>query len=178
MSVFLHFRSYRAIHKHKKCAFYSSCQLRRLRLVYCRDVSNDGLSKAAEKLPLLETFETCRGAGKLSEEALKAIGQNCPNLTTLKVDREAGDTLSSLTRTKRHFAIAKHMPRLCRLSLTGNVRTNVGSTAILDGCPRLESLDLRHCSYIELEGEGNLARKGERIKELKRPWDLCHRRQP
>ena len=41
------------------------------------------------------------------------------------------------------LAIAETVPGLRHLQLFGNRMTNDGLKAILDGCPQLESLDLR-----------------------------------
>ena len=46
---------------------------------------------------------------------------------------------------------------------------NDGLLAILDGCPQLESLDLRKCFHVTLSG--NLGKYAERIKVLSHPDD-------
>ncbi|PRQ27963.1 putative leucine-rich repeat domain, L domain-containing protein [Rosa chinensis] len=55
------------------------------------------------------------------------------------------------------FAIAGTMHGLHHLMLLGNEMTNEGLCAILDGCPHLESLDLRQCLNLTLEG--NMGRR-------------------
>ncbi|XP_074267277.1 F-box protein SKIP19-like [Silene latifolia] len=56
------------------------------------------------------------------------------------------------------------------IMIIGNSLTDVGLTAILDGCPRLQSLDLRACFHIELVG--NLGKRLlEQIKDFRRPYD-------
>jgi len=50
------------------------------------------------------------------------------------------------------FAIAKTMPMLRHLSMFGNLLTNDGLHAILDGCSLLESLFLRDCIHLNLSG--------------------------
>ena len=57
----------------------------------------------------------------------------------------------------RALAIAKNMPKLHHLQLIGNRVMNDGLQAILDGCPHLESLDLRKCFNVTLSG--NLGKK-------------------
>lgn len=48
--------------------------------------------------------------------------------------------------------------------------TNVGLQAIIDGCPNLESLDLRQCFNVHLGGDmGRLC--SQRIKDLRLPHD-------
>ena len=63
--------------------------------------------------------------------------------------------------------IAESMPELRHIQLFGNILTNTGLTAILDGCPHLEHLDLRKCFNVRLEGDLE-KRCSERIKDLKR----------
>ena len=93
----------------------------------------------------------------LSEEPLKALGRYCPLLKSLKRnqfwdgqprigiegDEKFDDDYGAL-------AIAKNMPKLRHLWLIGNRVTNDGLQAILDGCPHLESLDLRKCFNVTL----------------------------
>ncbi|RHN68136.1 putative leucine-rich repeat domain, L domain-containing protein [Medicago truncatula] len=49
------------------------------------------------------------------------------------------------------------MPELRHLELWGNKLTNDGLIAILDGCPYLESLDVRMCYNLVIHG--NLAKR-------------------
>ncbi|KAM0035806.1 putative F-box domain, leucine-rich repeat domain superfamily, F-box-like domain superfamily [Helianthus debilis subsp. tardiflorus] len=53
----------------------------------------------------------------------------------------------------KDMSIGKNLPQLTHLELIGNSITNVGLQAILDGCCHLESLDLRRCLYIDLDGD-------------------------
>ncbi|MCI17677.1 F-box protein SKIP19-like, partial [Trifolium medium] len=63
------------------------------------------------------------------------------------------------------------MPKLRHLSMSGNLLTNVGLDAILDGCPLLESLELRRCFHLDLSG--NLGeRYRDQIKDLILPTDI------
>ena len=68
------------------------------------------------------------------------------------------------------FAIANNMPKLRHLQLLGCKLTNVGLCAILNGCPHLESLDLRQCFNINLEGPLG-KRCAVQIKDLRCPND-------
>lgn len=71
---------------------------------------------------------------------------------------------------KDALAIAENMPRLHYLQIFGNGLTDSGLQAILDGCPDLESLDLRQCFNLKLAGQ--LGKKcAERIKTLRLPHD-------
>ncbi|XP_062162817.1 putative F-box/LRR-repeat protein 23 isoform X2 [Alnus glutinosa] len=145
----------------------SSSQLKCLRLVRCYHISDKGLSEVAAKLPLLE--ELVISYCFLSKEALEAVGRCCSHLKSLKFN----------SRELWHFkydeeelaiAIAENMSELRHLQLFGNRLTNDGLQAILDGCPHLESLDLRECFNVSLAG--NLGRGcSEQIKDLWRPHD-------
>ena len=71
------------------------------------------------------------------------------------------------------LAIAKNVPELRHLLLNGNRVTNDGLQAILDGCPHLESLDLRKCFNVTLSG--NLGKRcAEWIKNLRHPNDSTY----
>ncbi|KAM2496636.1 hypothetical protein COP2_037447 [Malus domestica] len=68
------------------------------------------------------------------------------------------------------IAVAQTMPGLRHLQLFGNQITNEGLKKILDGCPHLESLDLRHCFNLDLGGDlGRIC--AERIKKPLLPND-------
>jgi hypothetical protein len=125
------------------------------------------LSEVAAKLPLLE--ELAISHCSLSKEALKAVGRCCPLLKSLKFNSEVY-RIPHIECDEEALAIAKNMPGLRRLQLFGNKLTNDGVQAILDGCPHLESLDLRQCFNVNLVG--NLERRcSEQIKDLRRPLD-------
>lgn len=72
------------------------------------------------------------------------------------------------------------MHELRSLQLVANDLTNKGLAAILENCPRLESLDIRHCFNVKMDDdddsdEGTLLReKCARIKTLRLPRDSTH----
>ncbi|KAK7247352.1 hypothetical protein RIF29_42233 [Crotalaria pallida] len=144
----------------------SASHLQRLRLVCCHGISDEGLSEVAKKLPCLEELDIT--LGQLSKNSLEAIGRCCPLLKSLKFNMQSytdyeGDDGEA-------FAIAKTMPNLRHLQLFGNNLTDEGLLAILDGCPHLESLDLRDCFNVDLGG--NLGRRcAEQIKDFLEPDD-------
>ncbi|PSR98714.1 F-box/LRR-repeat protein [Actinidia chinensis var. chinensis] len=140
-------------------------QLRRLRLVCCYDVSDEGLSEAAKKLPLLE--ELIIIFGNITKEGLENVGRCCPRLKSLKYNDHGSLCFAS---DDEALAIAETMPGLHQLQLIGNKMTNRGLQTILHGCPHLESLDLRQCFKVYL---GGALEKlcSERIKDLRRPHD-------
>ncbi|KAB1222722.1 F-box protein SKIP19 [Morella rubra] len=145
----------------------SSSQLRRLRLVCCYSISDEGLSEAAEKLPLLEEldFSYC----SLSKESLEAVGRCCPLLKSLKFNNQ-GYRRPRMECDEDALAIAGSMPELRHLQLFGNKLTDDGLLAILGGCPKIESLDLRQCFNVTLTGD--LGRRcADSIKRLRSPCD-------
>ncbi|QHO36632.1 hypothetical protein HN51_029912 [Arachis hypogaea] len=125
----------------------SQCKLRRLRLVQCfYTIFDEGLCEIAQKLPLLEELEItlCK---HVTSVALEAIGQCCPILKSLKFNHNDYNI-----DNKDAFAIAQNMPNLRHLQLVNSCLDNDGVSAILDGCRFLESLDLRWCHNVNLEG--------------------------
>ncbi|KAJ0264947.1 F-box protein SKIP19 [Hirschfeldia incana] len=146
-----------------------SSKLKSLRLIMCYPIADEGFIEAVRKLPLLEYLEITYGA--MSGEALKVAGQSCPNLKKLRLNSEPDPKFyDEEFNDEEALGIAESMPELRHLQLFGNTLTNTGLTAILDGCPHLEHLDLRKCFNIRLEGDME-KRCTERIKELKRPDD-------
>ncbi|MED6183343.1 hypothetical protein PIB30_037070 [Stylosanthes scabra] len=145
----------------------STSQLRRLRLIRCYSLTDEGLCVIAEKLPQLEELDI--SISNLSKVPLETIGRSCPHLRTLKFNIE-GYKRPHIECNEDAFAIAETMPALCHLQLFGNKLTNDGLLAILDGCPNLKSLDLRQCFNVSLIG--NLGRRcAEQIKDLRHPYD-------
>ncbi|KAF8104067.1 hypothetical protein N665_0181s0087 [Sinapis alba] len=149
----------------------SSSNLRSLKVAMCyHEITSEGLMEAVSKLPLLEDLEVSYCS--VSGESLKAVGQSCPNLKTLKKNRvgykRPRDECDDVA-----LAIAETMPGLCHLQLFGDRLTDVGLNAILDGCPNLEHLDLRQCFNVDLVGDLE-KRCLERIKVVRRPNDSVH----
>jgi len=66
------------------------------------------------------------------------------------------------------FVIAKTMTGLRHLNIIGNELSNVGLLAILDGCPLLETLDIRRCYNLNLS-ESLRKRCLKQIKDLRLP---------
>ncbi|XP_057433824.1 putative F-box/LRR-repeat protein 23 isoform X2 [Lotus japonicus] len=144
----------------------SGSHLRRICLLKCWEISDKGLREVVKKLPLLEEFEISFSC--LSKDTLELMGKCCPNLKVLKFNMKEYKGLKSDAEA---FAIAKTMPQLCHLQLLGNRLTNEGLLAILDGCPHLESLDLRVCSNVDLSGSLR-ERCCKQIRDLRFPEDL------
>ncbi|KAK9093303.1 hypothetical protein Syun_028214 [Stephania yunnanensis] len=146
---------------------YWSSNLRFLRLAYCYHISDEALMAVTKQLPLLEEVELCHCS--FSTAALETFGRFCPHLKSFRVDHQ-GVRSPLLDCDEEAFAIAKNMPQLCHLHLFGNKMTDNGLRAILDGCPHLESLDLRQCFSVYMGGDLEKNCK-DRIKKLKLPND-------
>ena len=148
------------------CYSNSSSQLKRLRLAKCDGISDGVLSAVAAKLPLLQ--ELAISYCPLSKEALEAVGRSCPLLKSLQFNTWRFWGIEH--RHEELLAIAENMSELRCLNLVGtSALTNDSLQAILDGCPHLESLDLRRCTL--LSRAGNLGRCAEQIKDLRLPDD-------
>ncbi|KAI3903575.1 hypothetical protein MKW98_032229 [Papaver atlanticum] len=127
-----------------------SGELRCLQLVSCHQVRGEALFAMAKKAVMLEELEICYCS--LSEDTLIAVGNACPQLKSLWLHRR-GYRRPHIECDNEALAIAGNMPELRHLHLFGNKLTNVGLKAILDGCLHLESLDLRQCFNVNLEGD-------------------------
>lgn len=141
--------------------------MRRLRLVCCYSITDKGLEEAAAKLPLLEDLEISYHS--LSEKPLEAVGQSCPLLKSLKLNCQ-GTRQGYMVYDNEAFAVAKTMTELRHLQIFGNELSNIGLQAILDGCPHLESLDLRQCFNLDLTGDLG-KRCAQHVKHLQCPYD-------
>ncbi|KAF1867315.1 hypothetical protein Lal_00049744 [Lupinus albus] len=143
----------------------STNHLRRMRLLSCWDISEEGMIEVAKKLPLLEELDIT--ISNLSKDALEAIGHCCPLLKSLKFNMQAFRD-PHFDFDGEAFAIGQTMPNLRHLQLYGNKLTNDGVLAILDGCPHLESLDIRRCFNVNL-GRSLGKRCAEEIKDFRNP---------
>ncbi|CAL5346397.1 F-box protein SKIP19-like [Camellia sinensis] len=143
-------------------------QLRRLRLACCSEISDEGLSEAAKKLPLLEELHIY--LSPLSKVSLETVGRCCPRLKSLKFNDRGSRSSYVGCDDEVAVVIGETMPGLHDLQLFGNKMTNDGLQAILNGCPHLESLDLRQCFNVHLVGPFG-KRCSERVKVLQRPYD-------
>ncbi|XP_057428426.1 putative F-box/LRR-repeat protein 23 [Lotus japonicus] len=140
--------------------------LRRLRLYKCWAVSERELIQVVKKLSLLEEIDL--SFCYLSRHALEVICRCCPHLKVLKFNKKRA--YECFKNNNVAFAIAKTLHELRHLQLLGNCLTNDGLLAILDGCPHLESLDLRACSNVDLSGAlGERCHK--QIKKLLLPYE-------
>ncbi|KAI3903578.1 hypothetical protein MKW98_032232 [Papaver atlanticum] len=127
-----------------------SGELRCLRLVSSYQVSGDALINMAKKAVMLEELEICHCA--FSEDTLETVGNSCSQLKSFCLNGR-GYRRPRIECDAEALAIAENMPELRHLHVFGNKLTNAGLKAILDGCLHLESLDLRQCFNVNLEGD-------------------------
>ncbi|KAL1555767.1 putative F-box/LRR-repeat protein 23 [Salvia divinorum] len=155
-----------------------SSQLRCLTLVgfYRKNDMETDLTDAIRKLPQLEELHLIR-MPEVETEQLETIGVSCPMLKSFTYhehwgehsdleDNAGGESFA----VECGVAIGKTMPNLRHLRLWTQWMKNEGLEAILNGCPRLESLDLRSCYGLDLEGALG-KRCSDRIKHLRLPSD-------
>ncbi|KAK3002417.1 hypothetical protein RJ639_022315 [Escallonia herrerae] len=144
-----------------------SSQLKRLRLVHCKeDISPEAFSEAFKKLPLLEELHLYFTA--FDKGDIEVAGRFCTLLKSFKLNRQAYKHPGKCD--DEALAIAESMPKLRHLQLFGSMMTDNGLCAILDKCPHLESLDLRQCFNVCLAGDV-WTRCFAQIKDLKLPFD-------
>lgn len=106
---------------------------------------------------------------KVSAANVETIGRSCPMLKSFTFNEEA--YYRPIKADELALAVSKSMPGLLHLTLCGSKMTNKGLKAILDGCPHLESLDLRECHNVDLKDGDIGTRCSRQIKNLKRPSD-------
>ncbi|KAJ8561168.1 hypothetical protein K7X08_027358 [Anisodus acutangulus] len=144
-----------------------SDQLKRLRLVCSYNVSGEGLSAAVKKFTLLEELHLFYIS--ITKETIETIGRSCRALKSFKLNNQICRH-PYIEYDEEAIAIAENMPELHHLQLFGNKMTNEGLEAILNGCPHLESLDLRRCLNVHLGGDVG-KRCSQQIKYLRHPQD-------
>lgn len=157
--------------------------LEELDITLCANISHE--SNVAEKLPIHEHYRSALCAN-ISSEVLKVVGRSCPLLQSFKFnkewrhfsedDEEGYDFSNYYAVLYKNFgnadalAIAGTMHGLRHLQLFGNRLKDDGLRNILECCPHLESLDLRHCFNLNM-GERLRRVCNERIKKLWLPHD-------
>lgn len=129
-------------------------------------ITDVGLCEAAKRLPLLEELEI--SYCNVTAKALQKFGECCPQLRSLK--RNQPSVGNPHMDDSDAMAIAKYIPKVCHLQLFGNHLTNRGLKAILDGCPELQSLDLRQCLNVDPKSPSAIL-CAERVKDFRGPFD-------
>ncbi|KAL8091076.1 hypothetical protein AgCh_040255 [Apium graveolens] len=120
------------------------------------------------KLPLLEELHLY--CIRISKQTIEVAGRCCPQLKTFKLNSK-GHRKLHVGCDENAVAIAENMPGLRHLQLFGNRITKDGLLAILESCPHLESLDIRHCYKAVNLGPDLDKRLSQQIKNLRLPYD-------
>jgi hypothetical protein len=133
-------------------------------------VSTEGFAKAIHKFPLLEELELSLNTYIFGKEVFEIVGKSCRQLKHFRLNDHSFHSFeySGFYKDGEALGIAT-MTELRSLQIFGNNLTNKGLTAILDNCPHLESLDLRHCFNVKMDDA--LRTKCARLKTLKLPHD-------
>ncbi|KAL8468587.1 hypothetical protein ACS0TY_031688 [Phlomoides rotata] len=152
--------------------FNRSTHLKRLTLHGCYYIWGTFLGETIKKLPHLEELHL-NIMELVYASDIETIGKACPMLMSFSFNQCGSNDPHPFERTSRNecaLAIAKNMPNLRHLRLFLDSLNNEGLEAILDGCPYLESLDLRQCFHLHLCGVV-AKRCYEQLKDLKCPYD-------
>ncbi|KAK6150101.1 hypothetical protein DH2020_017626 [Rehmannia glutinosa] len=148
---------------------YRSSHLKRLRLAYCDGISGEGLTEAVKNFPQLEELHLFY-MPSIRPGDIETISISCPLLKSFTFNTRGYKFPLVEVDNGYAVAVAGNMPNLRHLRLFGNRLNNEGVQAILDGCPHLESLDLRQCFSADLRWELG-KRCSQQIKDLRRPDD-------
>ncbi|KAL5717560.1 hypothetical protein ACHQM5_010543 [Ranunculus cassubicifolius] len=147
-----------------------SISLKCLRLSYCFDFTEDGLTEVVKKFHALEELELCHC--NVMKKVIEVAGSSCPQLTTFGLIQYGLMLPPSKVTDKCNeeaFVIAANMPQLRRLHVFGNLMNDDGLQVILEKCPHLEYLDLRQCFNIKFEGD--LRNKCKGVQNIRFPND-------
>lgn len=146
-----------------------SNNLRRLQLACCYSISGKALREAVKNFPQLEELHLFF-MSEISAGDIESIGTSCPMLKSFTFNDRGYKFPLIECDNEYALAVAKNMPNLSHLRLFGNKLMNEGLEAILNGCPHLESLDIRQCFSVNLVGDLG-KRCSKQIKNLRRPCD-------
>ncbi|KAJ3698583.1 hypothetical protein LUZ61_002288 [Rhynchospora tenuis] len=146
--------------------------LKKLCLISCYQLSEEAIVETGERQPLLEEIHIT--FAPFSETLTEIVGKQCPQLKSFKLNTSwhgKGTTYLSDEEEDNDDAlgIAKNMHQLHHLQLIGNRLTNEGLKAILDGCPYLETLDIRHCYNVNMDPD--MRPRCAKLKTIRLPND-------
>lgn len=139
--------------------------LKSLRLIECRDMVDLAFKPVITMFPMLEELELSNCMHRFPI-TLEVIGDACPLLKRFRLSQ--GSFYSERVDDSAAMAIAM-MPELRSLQLTADSLTNSGLELVLNGCPHLESLDIRSCYHVCMDDD--MQAKCSRIKTLRHPED-------
>uniref|UniRef100_A0A0E0QFF0 F-box domain-containing protein n=1 Tax=Oryza rufipogon TaxID=4529 RepID=A0A0E0QFF0_ORYRU len=143
--------------------------IRSLCLTSCYIVCSEGFVEAIKGFPHLEKLELSL-CTNIFGEAIVAAAEACPHLKRFRLSKARFYCFDDDHSNDQEALAISTMRELRSLQLFGNNLSNRGISAILDNCPDLESLDIRHCFNIKMEA--SLQAKCARIRTLRLPDDL------
>ncbi|CAL5007819.1 unnamed protein product [Urochloa decumbens] len=137
-----------------------SPSLKTLRLKSCL-IGTEGFSEAIEKFPLLEELDITLAYRLSYRTVYEIVGKHCPHLKSFKqiIGLSASYDYqywhwrldgNSVQGNDEALGIAT-MAGLRTLQLIRSDISNRGLEAILNGCPHLDSLDIRQCFYVKMD---------------------------
>ncbi|GJN09466.1 hypothetical protein PR202_ga27475 [Eleusine coracana subsp. coracana] len=142
--------------------------LKSLRLISCQDILK--FEKEIKKFPLLEELEISLFTNIGGKNVFEQVGKACPELKHFRFNQYCFINMRDSKGFKDDDALGiASMHGLLSLQLFGNKLSNKGLMAVLDNCPHLESLDMRHCFNIIMDNK--LRARFARIKTLRLPND-------
>ncbi|KAJ1267686.1 hypothetical protein BS78_07G126500 [Paspalum vaginatum] len=143
--------------------------LKSLRLISCNGVTDEGIAEAVKELPLLEELELSHCYNVLGiSEVYEVAGEVCPLLKRFRFSKHRFDV--NIRSIPNAFQGIASMHGLRSLQPFGCDLNNDDLETILDSCPHLESLDIRHCFNVNMD-DGTLPLKCARIKTVRGPDD-------
>ncbi|KAJ3693321.1 hypothetical protein LUZ60_008801 [Juncus effusus] len=138
--------------------------LKSLRLIACLDISDEEIVETVKKQLLLEELQIAseyfEDLPELAEEEYEDEEKKMMKKKKMKMKKKKLDCRIS---NNSNWILV-----LCILLLMMTV-TNRGLTAILKGCPFLETLDIRECYYGEMDSD--MRARFARIKTVRLPLD-------
>ncbi|GJN39465.1 hypothetical protein PR202_gb28586 [Eleusine coracana subsp. coracana] len=142
--------------------------LKSLRLISCQGILK--FEKEILKFPLLEELEISLFTNIGGKNVFQQVGKACPELKHFRFNQYRFINVRDSKGFKDDDALGiASMHGLLSLQLFGNKLSNKGLMAVLDNCPHLESLDIRHCFNIIMDNK--LRARFARIKMLRLPND-------
>uniref|UniRef100_A0ACD5WTJ9 Uncharacterized protein n=1 Tax=Avena sativa TaxID=4498 RepID=A0ACD5WTJ9_AVESA len=138
--------------------------LKRLRLLFCSRISNQGFAAAMANFPLLEELELDHVYGIEDTGVFEHVARSCPRMKHVTYIRFSHSEFHATDPDNDREALAiASMPELRTLQLLRDKLTNTGLSSVIDNCPHLEYLDIRNCRNITIDDA--LRAKCARIKK-------------
>ena len=144
--------------------------LKSLRLISCNGILPHRLNEVIRKLPLLEELELSHYHRGSIATCLAGVGAACPLLKRLLLRHDRFYYFRPGVTGGSEAAEIAAMPGLRSLELFANSLGNGDLAAILDGCRRLEHLDIRHCFNVTMD-DGEMRARCARVKTVRMPED-------